>query len=63
MMEVKIERDLGYYEFLKLVSVISVNNKSIQKENMNLTFKNYNIKRIKFHLDKEIEKFNKALKN
>lgn len=61
-MEVKMELDLGYYEFLKLVNVISVNNKSIQNENVNLSFKNYDLNRIKFHLDKEIEKFNKALR-
>ena len=57
-----MERDLGYYEFLNLVSVISINNKSIQKENVNLTFKNYDLNRIKSHLDKEIKKFNKALR-
>ena len=61
-MEVKMERDLGYYEFLNLVNVISINNKSIQKENMNLIFKNYDLNRIRFHLDKEIKKFNKALR-
>jgi len=58
-----MEHDLSYYDFLKLVHVIGINNKSIQRESVNLTFKNYDIKRVKAYLDKEIEKFNKVLKN
>lgn len=58
-----MECDLGYYDFLKLIHVIGINNKSIQKQNVLLTVQNYDIKRAKHNLDKEIEKLNKLLKN
>ncbi|TFF84513.1 MAG: hypothetical protein EU552_00360 [Promethearchaeota archaeon] len=62
-MDVKIEYDLSYYDFLKLINVIVINNKSIQKQNICLTFENYDINRVKINLDKKIEKLNKNLKN
>ena len=61
-MDVKMECDLSYYDFLKLINVIGINNKSIQKQNINLTFQNYDIERVKLNLDKQIEKINKSLK-
>ena len=61
-MDVKMEYDLSYYDFLKLINVIGINNKSIQKQNISLTFQNYDIKRVKLNLDKQIEKINKNLK-
>jgi len=61
-MDVKMEFDLSYYDFLKLINVIGINNKSIQKQNISLTFQNYDIKRVKLNLDKKIEKINKSLK-
>jgi hypothetical protein len=62
-MDVNIEYDLSYYDFLKLINVIVINNKLIQKQNICLTFENYDINRVKINLDKKIEKLNKNLKN
>lgn len=60
-MDVKMGCDLSYYEFLKLINVVGINNKSIQKQNVSLTIQNYDIKRVKLNLDKQIEKINKNL--
>lgn len=57
-----MEGDTSYYNFLKLIHVIGINNKSIQKESASLIFKNYDLNRVKAYLDKEIEKLDKALK-
>lgn len=62
-MEVKMEHDLSYFEFLKLIHVIGINNRSIQRENASLIYKNYDLNRVKAYLDKEIEMLNKVLKN
>lgn len=62
-MESKMECDVSYYDFLNLIHVIGINNKSIQKQNVLLTIENYDIKRVKYNLEKEIEKIDKALQN
>ncbi|MEJ2294045.1 MAG: hypothetical protein P8Y23_04690 [Candidatus Lokiarchaeota archaeon] len=62
-MESKMECDVSYYDFLNLIHVIGINNKSIQKQNVILTIENYDIKRVKYNLEKEIEKIDKALQN
>jgi hypothetical protein len=62
-MDVKTECDVSYYDFLKLIHAIGVNNKSIQKQNVLLTIENYDLKRVKYNLEKEIERIDKALKN
>lgn len=58
-----MECDVSYYDFLNLIHVIGINNKSIQKQNVLLTIENYDIKRVKYNLEKEIEKIDKALQN
>ena len=58
-----MECDVSYYDFLNLIHVIGINNKSIQKQNVLLTIENYDIKRFKYNLEKEIEKIDKALQN
>ena len=58
-----MECDTSYYDFLNLIHVIGINNKSIQKQNVLLTIENYDIKRVKYNLEKEIEKIDKALQN
>ena len=62
-MESKMECDVSYYDFLNLIHVIGINNKSIQKQNVLRTIENYDIKRVKYNLEKEIEKIDKALQN
>ena len=58
-----MECDVSYYDFLNLIHVIGINNKSIQKQNVLRTIENYDIKRVKYNLEKEIEKIDKALQN
>ena len=58
-----MECDVSYYDFLNLIHVIGINNKSIQKQNVILTIENYDIKRVKYNLENEIEKIDKALQN
>lgn len=54
-------KEVGYFEFLNEVLVISENISSIQKKKNRIILENYDINYFKYTLDKKIAILNKAL--
>ncbi len=61
-MEVKMQYDLSYYDFLNFIHVIGINTNFIQKQNVAKTLKNYDLQQVKKDLNTKIENLNKILK-
>jgi len=60
-MDVKMDDNVEYYEFLNFVHEISKKLKSIQKDSTIIIFRNFNLCLVKKELDTQIEKLDQLL--